>query len=522
MTDTDKLKLGDTTDRTQEPTHPSASNSMPLYPSSPNKDKVLKMHGEVGNQAVGNMVAAAGDTGVPRQFKRNVALPEDLQRNLESSLGQDFSEVAVEKNSEAAEKMDAVAYTQGDSVHFAPGHFNPGNESGKHLIGHEFTHVAQQRSGVVNPTGVLGKGIAVNDSQGLEREADELGKQAVSGKPASNYRSAGLGLRNGARVMQSKNRPIQLAKHPSRSGDWYDDKFNISNSGGQHSVEMDLKFDPGHLVNAELIGITQTVRSIKSKKPYYINNSKLIKDRSIKSGDAITIDPVSKETDEGTHIDQAKHNRNPLYAVEGAPKTDSNLYDTLPVKGDVTKRNTWGRHGFRFMQGKTLKKQEALLHDKTGLNLASKDSGQIFETTALAIKGIQKDTYYGSVEWGWRTDSKGNFSKIPFKVVHEGMPSSTFLKSAEIWNASKTSKGESTLNLPTVDVKIATAPITGQYPSGFIGPPLQIPAGTRVQVLRNAVPPGTNGEIKVVDGVFTDNILQVAPTDMANLRDERP
>jgi len=75
------------------------------------------------------------------------------------------------------------------------------------------------------------------------------------------------------------------------------------------------------------------------------------------------------------------------------------LDQTLPDP-DVTKKNDWGKHGFRYTDGSgALKEQDALLNDDTGLNNGATDSAQIYETTALTIKGNQKDSYYGSVEW---------------------------------------------------------------------------------------------------------------------------
>ena len=47
------------------------------------------------------------------------------------------------------------------------------------------------------------------------------------------------------------------------------------------------------------------------------------------------------------------------------------------------------------------------MFDKPRRGGAKKDSRQIFEATALAIKGAQSGTYYGSVRWGWRTDAAG-------------------------------------------------------------------------------------------------------------------
>ncbi|PTX61613.1 uncharacterized protein DUF4157 [Kordia periserrulae] len=122
--------------------------------------------------------------------KQNKALPSNLQSNMEASLGQDFSNVSIHTNSQKAAQMNARAYTQDENVHFAPGEFNPNSTQGQNLIGHEFTHIAQQRAGVVKPTKVLQKGVAINDSKSLENEADTFGKKAVQGETISKYRGA--------------------------------------------------------------------------------------------------------------------------------------------------------------------------------------------------------------------------------------------------------------------------------------------------------------------------------------------
>jgi len=137
------------------------------------------------------------------------ALPNPLQSNLETSLGQDFSNVGIHTNSQKAVQMNARAFTQGENVHFAPGEFNPNSSEGKNLIGHEFTHVAQQRAGVVKPTKVLQKGVAINDNQALEREADTFGSKAVKGETVSKYRGVKTSTSS---AMQAKgaNEPIQM------------------------------------------------------------------------------------------------------------------------------------------------------------------------------------------------------------------------------------------------------------------------------------------------------------------------
>jgi hypothetical protein len=437
--------------------------------------------------------AAAGTSGT------GGALPH--MDRIQSLFGRhDISHIKAHTGGDAASaarSMGAEAFAVGEHVAFR-------DAPSLHTAAHEAAHVVQQQAGVHLAGGVGAAGDA------YERHADQVADLVVQGKSAEHL----LDQTAGGGAASAVQRKVD-----SHFGEWYDDDYKVTTTGTRNSVKMDLRFHPKPMVDAELIGLTQTVRSVKNKAAYFINNNATTKKHSISSGDAKTVDAATGETDEGAHIDQADYNRNPLYAAEGAPDTDTKLDQTLPDP-DVTKKNDWGRHGFRYDSGGASKEQDALLFDKTGLNDSAKDSAQIFETTAVAIKGNQQDTYYGSVEWGWRSDGAGKVTTLPLKVVSEGVPSATFMKSAQIWNAEKTSGGKDTLDLPTVEVKVTSAQIIQKLPAGFIGPPLAIPKGTRVKVI-TAPSAGKNGTIQVVDGVFVGQRLDIDATDQANLAAER-
>lgn len=86
---------------------------------------------------------------------------------MESLISSDFSYVNIHVGNEAP-SVGALAYAQGSDIHFAPGQYDPESTSGQQLLGHELTHVQQQRQGRVKPT-MQAKGIAVNDDAGLKR-----------------------------------------------------------------------------------------------------------------------------------------------------------------------------------------------------------------------------------------------------------------------------------------------------------------------------------------------------------------
>jgi hypothetical protein len=86
----------------------------------------------------------------------------------------DFSDVRIHKDSASAVRLGALAYTQGNNIHFAPGQYKPHTTEGKRIINHELGHVIQQRLGVVRPTTSI-EGLPVNDEPLLENNADFLG-----------------------------------------------------------------------------------------------------------------------------------------------------------------------------------------------------------------------------------------------------------------------------------------------------------------------------------------------------------
>ena len=114
-------------------------------------------------------------------------LPRDVQAKMESALNANFSDVRIHVGPEAS-AIGAIAFTWGSDIHFAPGQYNPHTPHGQSLLGHELTHVVQQRAGrVANP---FGSGVAVVQDQALEAEADRMGRVAATHRPAETGSSS--------------------------------------------------------------------------------------------------------------------------------------------------------------------------------------------------------------------------------------------------------------------------------------------------------------------------------------------
>jgi hypothetical protein len=100
----------------------------------------------------------------------NTGLPDNLKSGIEHLSGMSMDHVRVHYNSSQPMQLNALAYAQGGDIHVAPG-------QEKHLP-HEAWHVVQQAQGRVKPT-MQAKGVAINDNQGLEAEADLMGAKAM-------------------------------------------------------------------------------------------------------------------------------------------------------------------------------------------------------------------------------------------------------------------------------------------------------------------------------------------------------
>ncbi len=82
------------------------------------------------------------------------SLDAQTRHDMETHLGQDFSQVRVHTDDRAmvsAQAVNASAYTVGQEIVFAAGHYAPQSPAGKQLLAHELVHVIQQRGRSADP-----------------------------------------------------------------------------------------------------------------------------------------------------------------------------------------------------------------------------------------------------------------------------------------------------------------------------------------------------------------------------------
>ena len=101
-------------------------------------------------------------------------LPADLRAQAEAFFDADLSTVKVRIGEEPL-RMGAAAFASGDTVHLTPRTAGLPRLLLDEVLGHELTHVLQQREGRVTPRRWIGD-VAVNEDAELEREAAALGQ----------------------------------------------------------------------------------------------------------------------------------------------------------------------------------------------------------------------------------------------------------------------------------------------------------------------------------------------------------
>lgn len=95
--------------------------------------------------------AGNANPSIESQLNRKVgngqSLPNTTQQQMESSFGQDFSQVNIHTDADAVQmnqKLNAQAFTSGSDIYFNQGKYQPGTSAGDRLLAHELTHTIQQ------------------------------------------------------------------------------------------------------------------------------------------------------------------------------------------------------------------------------------------------------------------------------------------------------------------------------------------------------------------------------------------
>lgn len=177
--------------REREGPNPSAGKVRVPSVGMPQPHAWLAAQRSLGNRTVQRLLSQrqAGDgfelddaTAGRIESARSGGQPLDaaLQQGMSSVFEHDFGSVRVHESRESdalSRELGATAFTTGQDIFFRRGTYAPSSTSGRELLAHELTHVAQQGSGRVASPG--GRMAVTSASDPLEQEAESASQIAV-------------------------------------------------------------------------------------------------------------------------------------------------------------------------------------------------------------------------------------------------------------------------------------------------------------------------------------------------------
>jgi hypothetical protein len=370
---------------------------------------------------------------------------------MEAAFGHSFGNVRAHLGgSETGDGLSALgarAAAHGDAVAFRDA------SPSKDLVAHELAHVVQQRNG---GGAVQAKPVDVSTpDDAAEQRADAAADAVMRGERVGDVGSAPAG---------HLHRAVD-----TNGGSWKTTTYSAINTGAgvgkRVGVNVAIEFEPKDPVVADNIGLTQTVKTLHSTA----KAGKVETDSTVGARNA-SLNLTKAEGDQGRAVDQGDPtgdtipNTSPLYAVENSA---GHIAKTLT---DVGANAGFGQHGFRKAKAggaPGFDVQNAKLGDGPSrrITFAGEEFNGKFETTALVLDGPLKDTYLGSVEWGYKVDGAGTASADPaaLTVVRVGAPTAQFMAAAKKWNSAKFTDPSDAKVYDTVDL-----PLTSNDDSGAV------------------------------------------------------
>lgn len=414
----------------------------------------------------GKSAVTAQHEGAPALSASGQPLPNALRQEFEPFFAHDLSRVRIHVDqpaSQLATHLAADAFALGSEIGFAANRFRPDTIGGRRLLVHELAHVVQQGAIPAVDANKRPKTLAEALPPAAERQADTAALAYLACRPGPAL---------------SRFQPGLACAVKTNGGEFDTDLYTPTNTppkkggtvGKTIGASIRLHFTPNDLVEADLIGTVQTVRTLRATKAGGPINA-----TSFPTAHKGTMALGKTESDPGRVIDQTDTgtkrtpNTNPLYATDAKPGAiPKTLTEAVPAPetagtGAGYGKDTFGEHGHRKKKPDgSFDVKKATLADspKRTIEFAKQEWVQTFEVSALALSGPLANTYLGSVEWGWKCDAAGTASLAPpaIRLISPGLPSSAFTDAAKKWNAAKTVKDpKSKKTLETIDLPLPTS-----------------------------------------------------------------
>jgi hypothetical protein len=155
-----KLKIGEPNDKYEQEADRIADQIMrmpePGYPEYFEDENERIQAKQIQAQTLA--VPANIETGISALKGGGQPLPESARAFFEPRFGRDFQDVRVHTGAKAADAANAVnakAFTTGNDLVFGADQYSPHTTEGKRLLAHELMHVVQQKESQTIPAGAL-------------------------------------------------------------------------------------------------------------------------------------------------------------------------------------------------------------------------------------------------------------------------------------------------------------------------------------------------------------------------------
>jgi hypothetical protein len=334
-------------------------------------------------------------------------LDHHVRAPLESRLGFDFSRVQIHSNDIAARmarSVDAQAYTLGEHIVFGAGRFAPGTNAGRRLLAHELVHVAQCGSLTASSSDTAKIGDLHDPT---ENEADAVAAHITNGGAGAPLAPWTAGIK------PSQSGPT-LRRVPVGSnsfGSWDVEQVPMQPTvaGGEYHNRIRIQFDPDPKTvdSPEIAFVQATSIQDKGSGAWALPGDFPLSRRV--SGRGWSVDSMTKRGLAG--------------------------YDDAGHPGSADRPGGLSSAPIVIPGSSPSPLQSAVTHDWPGW--ATPNLSWTFNTAAVAKRGADKGTVYGTVTWGFVVDGANHIDTLPVNL--HAAPGPAWKSATEAWN--KQAKG---------------------------------------------------------------------------------
>jgi hypothetical protein len=200
----------------------SGSSASPAHVS--NREVARLLGATIIQRASGNRLGDDPDLegGIAASVGGGSPLPLGLRRDMEQAFHADLGEVRIHDDRAAdtfSAQLQARAFTTGPDIFFREGLYDPSSSAGRALLGHEITHVLQQRNQAGIGGLVHGAARVSDPTDASEMAAQRAGEQVAAGRSVSDVPASRVWAGTGSHIQRAADRKPAARCPPREPGE---------------------------------------------------------------------------------------------------------------------------------------------------------------------------------------------------------------------------------------------------------------------------------------------------------------